>query len=148
MYAGLVAAALMLPARPVQLGKMKPVEVVQMTGAAGLITLETDTGDTGAGETVLQALTDLKETARGIVYLDTAAYLLVSEDAGQLIPELEPHLKSGIYIVQVSGEVELEKAAEFLEVHKPSVQLKEWSQELKLEEIRQEKEKMILVEKR
>ena len=148
LYAGLVAAALMMPARPVQLGKMKPVEVVQMTEVGGQIELKTDTGDTGTGETVLQALTDLKETAPGIIYLDTAEYLLVSENSGKRILELQPYLKKHIYIVEVSGEVELGKVAEFLGVHKPSVQLKDWQEGLEMEKIRQEKEKLIFEEKR
>lgn len=147
LYAALLAASMMIPARPVELGKIKPVELLLMRKNAGRIELITDSGDSGAGGTVPQALHDLKESTSGIIYLDTALYLLASEDAQSYIPELRPYLKERIYVLQVDGEVELDKAAEFLAVHKPSLYLRDWENGVVLEEIRQENKKLIFEEK-
>ena len=147
LYAALTAAALMVPSESVQLGKMKPVELIAVRAEDGQVCLETDTGDSGTGDNVAEALANMKEASTGIICLDTAMYLLVAEDADRWIPELEPYLKDKIYIAQLDGRVELKKAADILSVHKPSVQMKDWEEGTALEEIRQKKGKLIFVEK-
>ena len=147
IYAVLTAAALLFPARSVQLGKMKPVELIILRENAGEIELITDTGDSGTGGSVPAALRVLKETSSGNVYLDTAVYLLASKDAEMHISELKPYLKGKTLVAQVDGKVDAEKLAEYLAVHRPSVRLKDWTEGCRLETVRKENEKWIIEEK-
>jgi hypothetical protein len=49
--------------------------------------IETDTGNKGYGATVMQALRNMKETASGIIYLDTADYMILTSDTEKAVME-------------------------------------------------------------
>ena len=70
---------LLLADRGTDLGSLRPVELVQLTEEKGILVLKTDTGDSGWGLTLGQAVAKLKETTPGQIYLDTADYLLLEE---------------------------------------------------------------------
>lgn len=133
IYGVLLAAAILFPTETTQLGKMKPVETVLLRESQGMIAVETDTDDHGSGITVAQAIENLKESTAGILYLDTADYLLVSEEAKQHIPEMAKYLKEGTRVCVLSGELEICDAARYLEVHRPEMQLKYWKPEAKMD---------------
>lgn len=147
LYAALLAAALMIPTRATELGKMKPVETVCVFWTGDMVVIETDTGNTGRGMTVAEAVENLKETTPGIIYLDTADYLLLEKGTEQLIPELAKYLKKSVRICNVQGDVAVKSAAEFLAVHAPSVKLGAWQCTMELEVLEVQNGQMILTGK-
>ena len=120
-----LAAAMMVPLEGTDVGKLQPVELVQIYKEGDLVVIVTDTGDSGQGHGVEAAFEDLEETTAGIIFLDTADYLLVSESAIGEVPALQNYLKSDVRVCKAEKGIDLVQAAEFLKVHPPRVKLKE-----------------------
>lgn len=133
LYGVLLAAALLAPTDDVELGKMKPVETVSIRTQEGRVLIETDTEDMGSGETFKEALKDLEKTTPGRIYLDTAQYLLIGEEAEGMVPELEAMLKDGTRLCKREGEVDMKTVGEYLRQHTPEMKLKKWKQGDRLE---------------
>ncbi len=147
VYAALLAAALLLPSKGTDVGKLLPVEVLAVDQKDGWVVLETDTQDAGMGRTVKEAVENLKETTAGIVFLDTADYLLVSPQAADAVEALRPYLKKSVRLCTVEGQADLEAAAAFLAVHPPRTRLKAYRDGMNLQTLRCENGRMILTEK-
>ena len=62
------------------IGKLQPVALLQLSREARTLVIETDTGDMGQGETLEEAFEDLKQSTPAAIFLETADYLLVTED--------------------------------------------------------------------
>ena len=105
--------------------QLKPVEVIRVTSAPNGVLVETDTGEIGLGENLDEAFRDLKDTASGDIFLETADRLLVSPLAVQMLPELTDYLRPGCNICVEMGEVELDKVGAFLNIHEPGVTLQD-----------------------
>ncbi len=105
--------------------QLKPVEVIRVTTAPDGVLVETDTGEIGLGENLDEAFRDLKDTASGDIFLETADRLLVSPLAVQMLPELTGYLRPGCNICVEMGEVELDKVGAFLNIHEPRVTLQD-----------------------
>ena len=146
-YAALVAAALMIPAVPQELGKMIPVEVIKISTEGDAVLIEADTGDVGRGVTVESALWDLKASAPGSVYLDTAEYLLLPEGKETILKPLIPYLQKSVRLCCWEGEINMEEAALFLDTHSPKIRLKEYDLGMPLEILSSENGRMKLKEK-
>ncbi len=143
-YMATLAAALLYPSQRADVAKLQPVELVCMYIEEGAVVLETDTGDLGKGDSVTGALHNLKETTAGIVYLDTAAYLLVDEDVQYLIPEIIPYLKEKVRLCQMDEKPDLELAAAYLNVHSPEKALGTWEEGVPLDTLQWEQERLTL----
>lgn len=147
VYGILIAAAMLVPTRPQELGKLKPVELIRVEKDGDMILIETDTGDAGRGLTVNQALWDLQATTAGLVYLDTAEFLLISGDGTACVDTLRPYLKESVRICMSEGEMKLEEVAAYLNIHKPGVQLKEYQNGVLLQTLASENGRLNLREK-
>ena len=116
IYVVIVALSLCAPVKRLDIAKLLPIEAVAVCSTEAQVLLITDTGHTGRGETVQQALTDLKNRTPAVVYLDTAEYLLVGngaeEEARQLLSYMKNTVKVGLYR---GGDVQEE--ARYLDVH-------------------------------
>ncbi len=122
LYAAVAALLLFVaPVEKTDIGALVPVELVSVYRQRGKVCMETDTGNRGTGPTLDAALADMKETAAGTIFLETADYLVVSEDARYLIPQLTRILRPGTEVCM--GEYADEQAAKFLKTHKPEVTL-------------------------
>lgn len=119
-------ALLVLGGQGTDIGRLRPVELVQVTEQNGLLILETDTGDRGWGLTVDQAVGKLKETTPGQIYLDSADYLLLEEGTEKYLPQLRTHLKKGTGMAYAPKGIDLIEAVEYLSVHKPSRTIGKW----------------------
>lgn len=115
-----------LPFASTDVGKLRPLEVICVSVAQGEVLIRADTDDSGRGTTVAEAFDDLKRTSSGEVFLDTADFLILTEDARGLLEELSGYLRPACRLCLVRGGVEPEKAAEFLAAHKPGVSIRDY----------------------
>lgn len=126
LYAIILTAALFVPVKGNDIGRLRPVQAVLVYKEEENVVIQTDTEDTGVGETAKEALQNLEDTTPGIIYLDTARYLLVSEEALSEIEALRDALKPSVEMCLAEGDVLGENTALFLKVHGQLPQLKSW----------------------
>lgn len=132
LYALIIAGIFLIPVRPADVGELEPIQAVWVTVENETVILQTDTEDGGTGATVKEALEDMKLHSEGIVYLDTAQFLLVSENAIDRITEVEPFLKGSVKVCLWDGEGEITDAAKYMQAHKIGCRLSRWQIEVKL----------------
>ena len=125
VYIVVLATALLIPMRGMDIGKLRPVGLVQLYKEEGYVFIVTDTGDSGRGRTVEEAFGDLEQTTTGVIFLDTANYLLISETAKEVVPELRQYVKPTINICIAEKDVDPVQAAEYLAVHHPEVKIRD-----------------------
>ena len=126
IYMMLLIAALLIPTRTSELGKLKPVETVAIYQQGDQLVIETDTEDVGRGSNVQAAIENLKKTTAGTIYLDTADYLIVMEGGAPFIEYLSACLKDSVWVCKGEKGINLEEAGAYLAVHRPSVKLKNY----------------------
>ena len=136
IYGLILAGMLAAPVEKLDVGKLEPVQAVYVSRQAGQVLLETDTEDTGRGNTLEDALTDLEEHCLGIIYLDTAQYLLVAEDAADLLPTLQKILKGSVAVCRWDGQGSVAAAAKYMASHDLGCRLKAWKTGVKLPVLR------------
>lgn len=122
-FAAALAAVVLMPARTKDVGELLPLELLSIYKDNNQIHVETDTGEAGVGDTLTQALEDLKATAPGEVFLETADYLIVTKDTVDLLPQLTEVLRPATEVcLGINADTQ---AAAFLSAHKPGVTLKD-----------------------
>lgn len=131
IYCIILAGILWIPVERMEIRDLEPIQAVWMYREEGEIVLKTDTEDEGRGESVQEALEDMKEKSSGIVYLDTAQFLLVSDNAQEQIGELTPYLKGKVKISLWEGG-EIQEAARYMQSHKIGVKLARWRESVNL----------------
>ena len=129
LYAALLVPLFFVPLNRVNIADLLPVEAVAVYMDGEQVVLETDTQHKGAGETAEEALAALKENTPAVVYLDTAAYLLVSADALDQVESLRPYLRSSVKVCVCQGAGRVQAAVQYLEVHGDLPTLKTWKKE-------------------
>lgn len=132
IYIGILAALLFVPVESHNVGELIPVQAVALSKENGRVVIETDTGNRGIGETVRKALQNLKDTASGNIYLDTAQYLLLGKETGAAADELRSELKRSVRICETAKKVDLAQAVKFLRVHGNLPKLKDWKKDAEL----------------
>lgn len=126
-WPGYIAALILLAAFPLQgidVGKLAPVEVVWLAQQNGQIYLQTDTGDVGRGEDVRSALQNMKATAYGTIFLDTADYLIVKHGQEELLQQVYDVLRPSCMVCSAAKMPDMESVASFLTAHEPPVTLR------------------------
>ncbi len=126
IYIVILALTFLAPVERVDVASLLPIESVAVYMEGDAVVLETDTEDTGRGETVSQALQNLKDVTPAVVYLDTAEYLLVSEDAVTQVDGLREYLKPSIKVCIWDAKGSVKDAAKYLSVHGDTVPLRDW----------------------
>ena len=106
--------------------KLRPVEVVVVTCSEKIIKIQTDTGDVGVGEDLTQAVEQLKTTTPAEIFLETAEYLLISEECRSMVPELMEYLRPSCSVCILEGEPEMDNVGTFLKIHGLEVTLTEY----------------------
>ena len=133
LYLAVLSIMLLSPMGRTDIGKLRPVETVMIYEAHGQVVLETDTEDRGSGATVELALQDMKEKSSGVIYMDTADYLLLGEGAESWVPELRGLLKGKVEVCMAEKGVDIRFAGSFLVVHKPKWTVETWIPEARLQ---------------
>ena len=123
-----IATAIFGPAsfRGTDIAKLAPVEVVWLSERDGQVSLKTDMGDFGVGEDMQAALEDMKASASGTVFLDTADYLIVEQGREELLEQAYTFLRPSCMICVAEKMPDLEVAAEYLSAHEPELTLREY----------------------
>lgn len=131
LYVLILGALFFAPVESVEVAKLEPVQAVWMYMEGDSIVLETDTEDKGTGATVEEALADMKRRSAGIIYLDTAQYVLVT-GAELQIPALEPYIKGSVRLCQWGGNGDFAEAVKYADAHGIGTKVREWKPEVKL----------------
>ena len=126
LYAGILSALLAAPTEHLDVGKLRPVQVVSVYKENQWVVIETDTGDYGIGATAKQALNNMKDTTSGVIYLDTAEYLLLRKDAEEEVEELRSILKPSTQLCYVEAEMDIAETGKFLAAHGDLPKLEDW----------------------
>lgn len=144
IYIALLTASLLLPMRGTDIGKLRPVGLIQLYKEDGTVFLVTDTGDSGQGKTVDEAFENLEESTSGVIFLDTADYLLLSRTATNEVKGLAQYLKPSVRVCMAEKEIDPVQAAEYLAVHHPSLKMKNYGDLRNLQTLTRENGRLIL----
>lgn len=117
IYVLLIALTVLAPVKRVDVGTLKPVEVVALSKENELLVIRTDTADEGRGTDLRSALKDIKQSAIGVVYLETTRYLLYTAEVKTQAKELREDLGKKTKAFLLEGELDLKDAAKYLDVH-------------------------------
>ena len=140
LYMIILAAVLVLPTKATDVGKLRPVQTLAVYKDGTDYVIETDTKDAGRGESIQLAIMDLKATTPGIIYLDTAQYLLVRHESD--LEELQHHIKDSVQVYVYEGVPPMEKVSQFLASHAAGISLEQWKKGTKLPLLDCTKERM------
>ena len=114
------------PFRGTDIAKLAPAEVVWLAEEDGQVILMTDTEDVGRGVDVLEALADMKATATGTIFLDTADYLIVEKGSEKFLDQVADELRPSCMLCRANQMPDLKEAVTFFAVHKWDVTLRQW----------------------
>lgn len=130
IYIVILGLLLIAPVERLDVAKLEPVQTVAVDVSDGMVVLMTDTGNMGQGKNIKSAVDDLEEKTPGVIYLDTAQYLLVTEGAKQYTRDLEGYLRSSVKVSLWDGEGDVEQAARFLSESRNLFSLRRWNREM------------------
>ncbi len=129
-YAVILGLLFLVPVERLDVAKLVPVQTVAIYTELSTVVLETDTHNVGRGNSVSKALQDLEDTTPGVIYLDTAEYLLVSSDAQSYVEALREYLNPSVMVSLWDGEGAVDVAAKYLSVMEDLPKLKHWKPSL------------------
>ena len=110
------------PARDV--ARLEPVQAVYIYQKNGTLCIETDTGAAGSGKTLTEAAADLKASASGEIFLDTAQFLLIDPEV-TITADFHTLLRPTCGVTFTHATPDLQAAADYLTIHQPFVTLLE-----------------------
>lgn len=116
MYILILASLLFAPVDRLEVALLEPVEIIYVSQTGGVVAVTTDTGAQGSGEGVRQALQALHATTAGVVYLDTAEYLLFNSEAAAQVEQLRGCIKEDVRVC-IAEAVNFEGLGKFLQSH-------------------------------
>lgn len=126
-FAIVLKTAGILPFQSSDVADLLPIRALTVDSSAGNITL--DGGEaSGQGKTLEAALTNLRETAVGDVFLETAKYIILSPRAADLLDEVAvwEALRPAARVVLASGDLpKADDAADYLAAHDPGLTLQQ-----------------------
>ena len=130
LYIVILGLLLIAPVNRLDVAKLEPVQTVAVDVSDGMVILTTDTGNSGQGENIKSAVDDLEAKTPGVIYLDTAQYLLVTAASKRYTKELEGYLRSSVKVSLWDGEGEVEEAAKFLSESRNLFSLRQWNRKM------------------
>ncbi len=131
-YCVILLGAIMVPVQRQDIAALEPIQAVYLHEEGENLVMQTDTLDKGEGKTAQEALSVMQNQSSGIIYLDTAQYLLVTEDAVSYIDEMIPLLKGSVKVCLWEGEGDLREGAKYMQAHKIGCRLDKWQEGVKM----------------
>lgn len=132
LYLLILVVVIILPTTGMDVAKLQPVQTIAVYRDGDSWVIKTDTEDIGAGSSVKAAFENLMETTPAVIYLDTADYLIMHENAMEAIEELRTRLKDSVSLYQYRGDPDLKSVSKYLSVHGQKIELKHWKTGVKL----------------
>ena len=129
IYILVVAVVLIVPVTRADVADLRPVQTVALYRTSLGYRIETDTQDAGEGTNVMAAFAALKGSAPGILYLDTADYLVVALDAVDGVDDMRGILKKSARICGIKGRPDLVFVSRYLTVHGSIPRLSRWEKD-------------------
>ena len=126
LYGLLTAGLLAIPVKRADVGNLRPVEVVLIYQEDNQICMRTDTDDGGSGENIHKALQNMLDASLGVIYLDTAKYLLLTDEVQDVAQEMRTYLDADVQLCVTEPGVDLKMMAQYLGVHGKLPQLGSW----------------------
>ena len=127
IYIIIIALVFIAPVDRVDVGNLRPVEVVAIYHEDGQMVVQTDTGDRGKGVDVESALRDMKRKTPAVIYLDTAKYLLINIQAQHGATALRNYLKPNVKVALFRDRTDLSNAGKYLDVQADLKAFNEWN---------------------
>ena len=127
VFAAAVTAVAILSRRPHparDVAMLEPVQAVYIYQKHGTLCIETDTGAAGSGYTLTEAAADLKASASGEIFLDTAEFLLIDPEV-TITADFHTLLRPTCGVTFTTAPPDLQATADYLTIHQPSVTLLE-----------------------
>ena len=127
VFAAAVTAVAILYRRPHparDVARLEPVQAVYIYQKNGTLCIETDTGAAGSGKTLTEAAADLKASASGEIFLDTAEFLLIDPEV-TITTDFHTLLRPTCGVTFTHATPDLQAAADYLTIHQPFVTLLE-----------------------
>ena len=119
------------PVNRLDVAKLEPVQTVAIRVDGDTVIIETDTKNAGQGKSLSKAVADLEQNTPGVIYMDTAQYVLLTEDATVYAQELTQYLRPSIKVSLWDGQGSVEKASEYLEIRHDLMTLRRWNRDKK-----------------
>ena len=116
LYICILALLPFAPVNRLDVAKLKPVQTVAVSIEEGKVVIETDTKNRGRGRSVREAVENLETNTPGVIYLDTAQYLLITEEAMSQLEELKGYMFPSVRVSLWDGKGSVETAAKFLDI--------------------------------
>lgn len=135
LYFLILVTLFFAPLQRMEIANLEPIQSVWMSLENDNVILKSDTGDEGSGITVENALADMKQKSKGVVYLDTAEYLFVSESALKEIANVRPYMKDSVYLCKWDGKGSVSEATKYADAHRLGVKFKKWNIDSKMPEL-------------
>lgn len=126
IYILIIVLVFTAPVTRIDVGTLRPVEVVAIHQENGELILQTDTGDLGRGADVESALRDMKQKTPAVIYLDTAKYLLVDINVQHDAEALRGYLKSNVKVALFCDRIDLKYAGMYLDVQDDLMAFEDW----------------------
>ena len=125
LYICILVLLFVAPVERLDVAQLQPVQTVAVQIQQQQVVIETDTGNRGQGSTVQAAVADLESNTPGVIYLDTAQYLLLTRDAEAHWSALKEYMHPWVRVSLWDGTGSIEKAAKFLEIRHDLPRLKD-----------------------
>lgn len=132
LYCLLLIGVLLVPVQRLDIATLRPVQTVAVILVENGYCVATDTGDLGTGKDLESALDDLKQTTPGVIYLDTADFLLVGKGAEEEASKLKPQMAKSVQVYRLIGRPDLKEVSEYLQVHGSGKPIEDWWPEVNL----------------
>ena len=114
IYIVILSLLFLAPVKRLDVANLQPVQTVAIYTEPGAVVLETDTHNIGRGATVADAVANLEKNTPGVIYLDTAEYLLISKDAYNYVDSLRDYLRPTVRISDWNHGIGVDVAAKYL----------------------------------
>lgn len=122
----LVAVLSSKPSSGTDIGMLQPVQIVLVKRNGTDVVVQTDTMDQGLGNDFMAAVENMKASASGEIFLETADHLLLAPDCMDMIDPAATVLRPSCTLCIVEGEPDMEKLPDFLKLHVPLITLMEY----------------------
>lgn len=128
-YIAILALVFFAPVERLDVAKLEPVQTVAVSVFDGQVVFQTDTKNKGQAENVTAAVDDLERNTPGVIYLDTAEYLLITKEAVTHMNDIEKYLRPSVKVSLWDGKGSVEEAAKFLEIRNDLPSILQWNRE-------------------